>query len=446
VNNHLENANFEAVSLSSILEHDDSSDMSDVIETNKLLSTAEMDSKGLSEKDSMGFPSSDIISITVINPGTRGSESSSYVVYTVETERTNPKENLSVERRYRDFVWLHESLRNSNKGIIIPPLPKKSRTIKFSIHNWGVKSAFGRFSVDFIKKRERGLELFLKEVVHHKCLGNNNATQMFLSAPKVDIKLARISPERESKVWGMFVQKFTYGSLTESLGRGKHISCTKDDHQVNCIKARNKKSTGGLEQLINALMEIQKREEQMSKSWLNIGVASQAYSKLIAEYSDIHHSPSVDVTALLRNIASGVESISNLYMIRAHDISLTEPLLELKRTGPAVEAVLQDRKAKLCEAEALQSKLKHKTKRRDSRSNLLKIQKQADETDATLRELTLRVIGEWESFYERKVDTLKFVMRSLVEREIEFHQESLMEFQKLKHIWRDDEVVRFKML
>jgi len=394
LNNHLKNAKFEAVSLSSILGHDDSSEISDVIDSNELLSTAEMDIKDLSETNSMGFPSSDIISIAVLNPGTRGSGSSSHIVYTIETERTNPKENLSVERRYRDFVWLHESLRSSNKGIIIPPLPNKSRTLKFSIHNWEVKSAFGRFSVDFIKKRQRGLELFLKQVVHHKCLGIDNATQIFLSAPKVDIKLARISPERESKVWGMFAQKFTYGSLTESLGRGKHISCTKEDHQVNCIKERNKKSTRGLEQLISAFTEIKKREEQISQGWLNVGVASQAYSKLIAEYSDIHHSPFVEVTAILRNIASCVESVSNLYMKRAHDISLTEPLLELKRTGPSVEAVLQDHKAKLCEAEALQSKLKHKTKRRDSHSNFIKIQKQADVTDAALRELTLRVVGE----------------------------------------------------
>jgi hypothetical protein len=50
---------------------------------------------------------------------------------------------VSVWRRYKDFIWLHQQLCIRHPGCIIPPLPKAKM--------------YGRFSQKFIESRKRAL-------------------------------------------------------------------------------------------------------------------------------------------------------------------------------------------------------------------------------------------------------------------------------------------------
>ena len=72
----------------------------------------------------------------------------SYMMYEVFTEEFN----LSVNRRYSDFLWLRECLKSMFPSEIIPLLPKK-------------KMGNRRFEDDFIKKRTVGLQKFLDEIL-----------------------------------------------------------------------------------------------------------------------------------------------------------------------------------------------------------------------------------------------------------------------------------------
>jgi hypothetical protein len=45
-----------------------------------------------------------------------------------------PKKS-SVDRRYKDFLWLREQLRQSIRGIVIPPLPEATFMGKEIFHN-----------------------------------------------------------------------------------------------------------------------------------------------------------------------------------------------------------------------------------------------------------------------------------------------------------------------
>lgn len=60
---------------------------------------------------------------------------------------------LSVVRRFSDFVWLSEQLAVSCPGAIIPACPDKQ--------------SVGRFSPDFIEARRRAMESFLTRVAAH---------------------------------------------------------------------------------------------------------------------------------------------------------------------------------------------------------------------------------------------------------------------------------------
>merc|ERR1719285_1270934 len=76
----------------------------------------------------------------------------------------------------------------------------------------------------------------------------------------------------------------------------------------------------------------------------------------------MNHDTNGELSAEIGNLARSVEQVSNLYMKKVEVVSLTEPLRELKRTGPAVEAILDDRSAALWASEVARRKLSNKKK------------------------------------------------------------------------------------
>ncbi|KAF9335507.1 hypothetical protein BG006_011363 [Podila minutissima] len=75
--------------------------------------------------------------------------------------------SVTVERRYSQFEWLHERLLNKFGALILPPLPEKQYT--------------GRFSEEFIERRRRALERFLNRLVRHPVIRYSDLLTHFLS-------------------------------------------------------------------------------------------------------------------------------------------------------------------------------------------------------------------------------------------------------------------------
>ena len=92
---------------------------------------------------------------------TVGEGMSAYFTYEVTTKTSLPQYafgQFSVTRRFRDFDWLHAQLSHKYPGVIVPPLPEKQVT--------------NRFSVDFVEKRREQLEAFLQVIVDHPLAAN----------------------------------------------------------------------------------------------------------------------------------------------------------------------------------------------------------------------------------------------------------------------------------
>jgi len=397
----------------------------------------------LTEINMHNVPESDIVSTEVQRPGTRGGDgSSSYVVYTVVTKRTDPRENSSVERRFKDFVWLRESLRRSSKGIIVPPLPRKNKSMELSLNIWGIKSKTRRSSVEFVKQRQRGLASFLKHVVSHEKLKSDIATQVFLCANRADIKLARVnSPtKQDDSLWNRLCR--STGTITESLGLGKSNERTEVDVRMKNIGESNRKATVCLTQFFDAFTQIEKRQLQISQSLFNVGVASQGFSKLIGGNLTLNHDHNCELTDMLGGLAKSVENVSNLMsnMVQEVSIHCSEPLFELKRTGPVVDSILKDRASSLLAAEECKSRLeKIKTQMGKGDPELVtQLKKEAMRTDAELKEVTTRVLTEYESFKERRLDSLKKILCNFVDSEVQFHEQSIAELKKLQAHLEDD--------
>jgi len=105
----------------------------------------------------------------------------SYVSYRVNVKTNLVQYHLSdfvADRRYNDFVWLNDKLRERFKGYIIPPLPDKT-----IIQN--------RFDPQFIEARRRELGKFLNRLAAHPILASSSILQTFLESDAEEFSAAK---------------------------------------------------------------------------------------------------------------------------------------------------------------------------------------------------------------------------------------------------------------
>ncbi|XP_038071643.1 sorting nexin-2-like [Patiria miniata] len=108
--------------------------------------------------------------ITITEPFKKGEGMSAYMAYKVSTKTSNPvfkKPEMSVFRRFSDFLGLHQKLVNSHtvKGYIVPPAPEKS-----VVGMTKVKMSKGQEepnSMDFVEKRRAAMERYLNRTAAH---------------------------------------------------------------------------------------------------------------------------------------------------------------------------------------------------------------------------------------------------------------------------------------
>ncbi|KAF3760164.1 Vps5-domain-containing protein [Cryphonectria parasitica EP155] len=117
--------------------------------------------------------------ITVGDPHKVGDLTSSHIVYSVRTKTTSKaykQSEFEVKRRYRDFLWLYNTLHANNPGVVVPPPPEKQ--------------AVGRFESNFVESRRAALEKMLNKTAAHPTLQHDADLKLFLESESfnVDVK------------------------------------------------------------------------------------------------------------------------------------------------------------------------------------------------------------------------------------------------------------------
>ncbi|KAJ5871375.1 uncharacterized protein N7529_003728 [Penicillium soppii] len=117
--------------------------------------------------------------IYVGDPHKVGDLTSSHIVYQVSTKTTSKAyrhPEFTVSRRYRDFLWLYNSLHGSNPGVVVAPPPEKQ--------------AVGRFDTNFVESRRAALERMLNKIASHPILQHDGDLKIFLESEafNVDVK------------------------------------------------------------------------------------------------------------------------------------------------------------------------------------------------------------------------------------------------------------------
>lgn len=143
--------------------------------------------------------------ITVGDPHKVGDLTSSHIVYQVGTKTSSKaykQPEFTVSRRYRDFLWLYNSLHNNNPGVVVPPPPEKQ--------------AVGRFDSNFVESRRAALERMLNKAAAHPILQHDGDLKIFLESDafNVDVK------HREHKEPGLGETKGMFSSMGFGSGGG----------------------------------------------------------------------------------------------------------------------------------------------------------------------------------------------------------------------------------
>lgn len=92
------------------------------------------------------------------------------------TSKAYRQSEFAVSRRYRDFLWLYNSLHNNNPGVVVPPPPEKQ--------------AVGRFDTNFVESRRAALERMLNKIAAHPILQHDGDLKIFLESEtfSIDVK------------------------------------------------------------------------------------------------------------------------------------------------------------------------------------------------------------------------------------------------------------------
>lgn len=114
--------------------------------------------------------------VTITDPVTQKGGGQAFTSYKVTTRTSNPKYRAAstgdavVMRRFSEFHWLYNKLRQEFPGVVVPPCPEKNTVEKF------------RKSPAFVEARRQALEIFMNKVCSHHLLKHSDTLMLFLEA------------------------------------------------------------------------------------------------------------------------------------------------------------------------------------------------------------------------------------------------------------------------
>ena len=369
--------------------------------------------------------------ITVGDPHKVGDLTSSHIVYQVRTKvcfcgfgdaRTQSDQlqttskaykqpDFAVSRRYRDFLWLYNSLHNSNPGVVVPPPPEKQ--------------AVGRFDSNFVESRRSALEKMLNKTAAHPILQHDGDLKIFLESEafNVDVK------QREHKEPGLGESK----GMLSSLGLGSNTSGKFIEHDDWFHDRRIY-----LDALENQLKALLKSIDAVVSQRKALAEAAGEFSASLHALSAVELS--VSLSTPLESLSDLQLRIRELYERQAQQDVLTLGITVdeyIRLIGSIKTAFAQRQKsfhswhsaeAELQKRRATQEKILRSGKTQQDRLNQL----QADVSDGERRSHQARLLfedmgrlmrAELERFEKEKVEDFKSGVETFLEGAIEAQKE-----------------------
>ncbi|KAI9032265.1 Vps5 C terminal like-domain-containing protein, partial [Hyaloraphidium curvatum] len=324
--------------------------------------------------------------------------------YRIRTKTTSPKfrnPEVSVNRRYRDFLWLFNQLSIGHPGVIIPPLPEKQ--------------TMGRFQEEFVESRRVGLERFLQKITSHPMLFDDADVKVFLESETFSADSSMLTKRDPSKATGGILGAFSMSNVTQ-------FRATPDrDDFLDTRKMEIDKFEAQLKQLMKGVEAIVKQRKELGAATSEFGDALLALSGAESDQA---------LSTKLKNLGNVSRRIKDLHDKQAqNDVSsLAYMVEEYIRFCGAVEMAYQSRTrywnlVKNAEGNVMNKRLALDKARAAGKKGdkLTSIQTEIDEAEVALKqaqkefaEVSAKLRQELERFdRERVVDLAKSLQEFL---------------------------------
>ncbi|KAI8713404.1 PX domain-containing protein [Fusarium sp. LHS14.1] len=352
--------------------------------------------------------------ITVGDPHKVGDLTSSHIVYSVRTKTTSKgykQPEFEVKRRYRDFLWLYNTLHGNNPGIVVPPPPEKQ--------------AVGRFDSNFVESRRAALEKMLNKIAIHATLQHDPDLKLFLESEafNVDVKHKERREPIPTESKGMF------GSLGINVGGGNKF--VEQDEWFHDRKVY-------LDALENQLKGLLKAMETMVGQRKMMAEAAGDFSASLHALSTVELSPSL--SGPLDALSELQLTIRDVYDRQAQQDVLTFGIIieeYIRLIGSVKQAFGQRQKAfyswhaaesELQKKKSTQDKLLRQGKSQQDRLNQMGAEVGESERKVHQARLLFEDMGrlmrsELDRFEREKVEDFKSGVETFLESAVEAQKE-----------------------
>lgn len=271
------------------------------------------------------------IEIFVSDPHKVGEGVGSYMAYKLKTITSLPSfknSEMMVDRRFSDFLGLHEKLlaKHRHVGHIVPPAPPKNvvgmTMVKMS------KSEEEATAIDFVEKRRAALERYMNRLVLHEPIVLDQDLRDFL---EIDVLPQATSTRALSGAGMMRLMKNVEGAFNKMT-----IKMVEEDswyeekqQQIDSLEFQLRKLHGLFESLVRHRKELANNTASFAKSSASLGNAeehtalsralaqlSDAFEKLETTQQDQANKDFFHVSEILSDYIGLIEEIKEVFMVR----------------------------------------------------------------------------------------------------------------------------------
>jgi sorting nexin-1/2 len=353
--------------------------------------------------------------IYVCDPQKLGEGLHSYMSYKINTRVHNHdnddklrrfQKESSMIRRYNDFVWLHQQLEKEYPGLIIPHLPEKL--------------AVGRFSEEFVKRRQRALEQFLNRTAAHTELVQSEDFRLFLEADDTLLKSRRKEQSSSSSIGGVggYLMKSMLGtmqSISTSLTSSNTGPKTQEDVEFDEVSLY-------IEGLEKKMQVVYKHTHSLAKRNKDIANGLREFS---GAFKTLGKSEAGELGIGLTQMSVTMHKLSILSVDQAEQeiISFEEPIQDYLRIIAGMKFAVAKRSEAKAAWDAARAELDTKQKQADmSAGDLQKAQAKVDTTRAQYDVVSTRVASEVHRFKESKRVDFKIIVNDFIQAHILYAQ------------------------
>eukprot|EP00210_Caulerpa_lentillifera_P001766 g1696.t1 len=231
---------------------------------------------------------------------------------------------IEVVRRFRDFAWLADKLRERHRGTIIPALPEKSAVQKYQM------------STEFIETRRRALQVFINRVCSHELLQRSQELQWFLEEPEDSWAMKVAVRNQEDGGAKKKVNNFFKGTIStaQHLLKG-NVEVEREDEEYIKLKEY-------FAHLETHLNEAHRQSARLIKKQNELGLSIGEFGVAAAKLEKYEEGKVNNAFIQLGNHTSAMSTNTREGCRKLND-SFEAPMKEFTRLMKSVKNVITDR-------------------------------------------------------------------------------------------------------